>query len=185
MLNSLYGKFGLNPRVQGKYPVYEEDGLHYKLYPEEIRDSIYIPVATFITSYARRKTISTSQKIRDYSLKKYKEDYYIYSDTDSIHTKGLPAEELKDIIDIDPYKLGYWDNEASFTRGKYLRQKCYIEDIIGKGLVVTIAGLPKKLGSKINFDNFDYDFVTSGKLVPKHVKGGIILTDTEFTIKRK
>ena len=104
---------------------------------------------------------------------------------DSIHTKGLPAEELKDIIDIDPYKLGYWDNEASFTRGKYLRQKCYIEDIIGKGLVVTVAGLPKKLGYKINFDNFDYNFVTSGKLVPKHVKGGIVLTDTEFTIKRK
>ena len=185
MLNSLYGKFGLNPNVQGKYPVLENGEIHYKLYPKEVRDSIYLPVATFITSYARRKTITTSQKIRDYSLKTYGEDYYIYSDTDSIHTRGLPAEELKDIIDIDPFRLGAWDNEASFSKGRYLRQKCYIEDINGKGVVVTVAGLPKKLGNVINFDNFDYNFVTSGKLVPKHVKGGVVLVDTEFTIKRK
>ena len=81
MLNSLYGKFGLNPNVQGKYPVLEDGEIHYKLYPQEVRDSIYLPVATFITSYARRKTITTSQKIRDYSLEKYGVDYYIYSDT--------------------------------------------------------------------------------------------------------
>ena len=81
MLNSLYGKFGLNPNVQGKYPVLEDGIIHYKLYPKEVRDSIYLPVATFITSYARRKTITTSQKIRDYSLEKYGVDYYIYSDT--------------------------------------------------------------------------------------------------------
>ena len=34
MLNSLYGKFGLNPKVQGKYPVIEDDKIRYHLYPE-------------------------------------------------------------------------------------------------------------------------------------------------------
>ena len=41
------------------------------MYPQEIRKSIYIPIATFVTSYARKKTIETSQKIRDFSLNKY------------------------------------------------------------------------------------------------------------------
>ena len=54
MLNSLYGKFGLNPDVRSKYPYLNEDGIvKYALYDAEIRDSIYIPVASFITSYAR------------------------------------------------------------------------------------------------------------------------------------
>ena len=61
MLNSLYGKFSKNPRINSKYP--------------------YINMGAFITAYARYKTISTSQKIRDYSLEKYGVDYYIYSDT--------------------------------------------------------------------------------------------------------
>ena len=48
----------------------------------------------FITAYARKKTIETSQKIKEYSIKKYGKDLYIYSDTDSIHTL-LNIEELK------------------------------------------------------------------------------------------
>ncbi|MBR4486432.1 hypothetical protein IKS57_03640, partial [bacterium] len=55
MLNSLYGKFGLNPNVISKYPEIADDGsLVYDFYDPEIRSSIYIPVAAFITSYARK-----------------------------------------------------------------------------------------------------------------------------------
>ena len=83
MLNSLYGKFGLNPDVRGKYPYLDENGVvKYGLYPLETRDPIYIPIASFITSYARNKTIRTSQGIKDYTIDKYGKDYYIYSDTD-------------------------------------------------------------------------------------------------------
>lgn len=186
MLNSLYGKFGLNPEMRSKYPYLKEDGsIGYHLTDKQLRDSVYIPVATFITSYARRKTITTSQKIRDYSLKTYGEDYYIYSDTDSIHCRNLDAKELEGIIEIDKYKLGAWDNEAQFERGKYIRQKCYIEHLQGKDKInVTIAGFPKNLGEKVTFDNFNPDFSSNGKLAFKHVKGGIVLVDTTFTIKR-
>ena len=186
MLNSLYGKFGLNPEMRSKYPYLKEDGsIGYHLTDKQVRDSVYIPVATFITSYARRKTITTSQKIRDYSLKTYGEDYYIYSDTDSVHCRNLDAKELEGIIEIDKYKLGAWDNEAQFIRGKYIRQKCYIEHLQGKDKInVTIAGFPKNLGEKVTFDNFNPDFSSNGKLAFKHVKGGIVLVDTTFTIKR-
>jgi len=190
MLNSLYGKFGLNPKVRGKIPYLNEDGVvKYKLSEEEIRDSIYLPVASFITSYARRKTILTSQIIKDYTLKKYNKDYYIYSDTDSIHLLDLPDDEIKQFVDIDDYRLGAWKIESRFTRGKYIRQKCYIEEY-NENLNVTIAGLPKKLGKYITFENFNKGLTLSAnesdkehKLTFKHVKGGVILMDTDFTIK--
>ena len=213
MLNSLYGKFGLNPDVRGKYPYLNDENIvKYSLYPQEEREPIYIPVATFITSYARNKTIRTSQIIKDYSINKYGEDLYVYSDTDSIHTLFDNLDELKDKVQIDDYKLGYWSLDLKFTRGKYLRQKCYIEEeeitkekylklkeknvnvyIIDDKyykLNTTIAGLPKKLGNIITFDNFNIGFTTENlklengkKLTYKHVRGGVLLVDTDFTIK--
>ena len=190
MLNSLYGKFGLNPDVRSKYPYLNEDGVvKYALYDAEVRNSIYIPVASFITSYARYKTITTSQKIKDYSIKKYKKDLYVYSDTDSIHCLFEDDTELKDIIEIDDYKLGAWKEESKFKRGKYLRQKCYIELGFDEKMNVTVAGLPKKLGNLITFENFNVGFTTENidtdnkKLTYKHVKGGVMLVHTEFSIK--
>lgn len=190
MLNSLSGKFGLNPNIRSKYPYLNEDGIvKYALYPGEIRDSIYLPVATFITSYARYKTITTSQKIKDYSIKKYGIDKYVYSDTDSVHCLFENSDELKDIIEIDDYKLGAWKEESKFIKGKYIRQKCYIELGTDEKMNVTIAGLPKKLGDIITFDNFNVGFSTENidsknkKLTYKHVKGGVLLVETEFTIK--
>ena len=195
MLNSLYGKFGLNPDVRGKYPYLNEDGIvKYGMYEQEQRDGIYIPIASFITSYARRKTITTSQIIKEYTLNKYGKDLYVYSDTDSIHLLEINEKELEDIIDIDDYKLGAWKLESKFKRGKYIRQKCYIELGFDDILNVTVAGLPKKLAPLINFDNFNIGFTTETipdekinetgkKLTFKHVKGGVLLVDTEFSIK--
>lgn len=190
MLNSLYGKFGLNPNVRGKYPYLDEDGVvRYMLTPLERRNPIYIPVATFITSYARRKTILTSQAIKDFSLDNFGKDYYIYSDTDSIHLLDMDEELLKQFVDIDDYRLGAWKLESRFSRGKYLRQKCYIEENEDK-INVTVAGLPKNLGKYINFENFNQGLLLSidnqeidHKLTFKHVKGGVLLVDTDFTIK--
>ena len=195
MLNSLYGKFGLNPDIRSKYPYLNENGyVSYSMYPSEKRDSIYIPVASFITSYARYKTITTSQCIKDYTINKYNKDYYIYSDTDSIHLLDIDENELSTFVDVDDYKLGAWKLESKFKRGKYLRQKCYIELGYDDKLNVTVAGLPKKLAPLVTFDNFKVGFTTEQfsdeqvketgrKLTFKHVKGGVLLVDTDFTIK--
>lgn len=189
MLNSLYGKMGLNPLVKSKFPYLDDDGIvRYGFFPTEERKPIYIPVASFITSYARKKTIESSQAIREYSIWRYGEDYYIYSDTDSIHLKYIDPEELANIIYIDEYELGAWKVESEFVRGKYLRQKCYIEESPTGEMNVTVAGLPKKLSGLVNFDNFEEGFTTEGmegdkKLTYKHVKGGVLLVETDFTIK--
>ena len=121
-------------------------------------------------------------------MNKYGFDLYVYSDTDSIHCLFENDEELKNIIEIDDYKLGAWKLESTFKKGKYLRQKCYIEESFDDIMNVTVAGLPKKLGKLVNFENFKIGFTTEDligdkKLTYKHVKGGVMLVETDFTIK--
>ncbi len=209
MLNSLYGRFGISGKARQKAPILENGVIKFKLLEAEKRETCYVPVAAFITAYGRNRTIRTSQIIKDYTLNKYGEDRYFYSDTDSIHADLSPddLEELKDIIKIDDYELGAWAKEAEFTRAKYIRQKCYIEEVDGK-VHVTVAGLPKYLAPIVNFENFTKGFTTAGlslqdmermarengatqeeidnihhKLSYKYYKGGVILADTDFTIK--
>ena len=68
-LNSLYGKLATNPIGRQKMPVIKDGELRFEMLPTEERKPIYIPAATFITSYARKYIIETSQMIRDWSMK--------------------------------------------------------------------------------------------------------------------
>ena len=194
-LNSLTGKFGTNPHGSKQMPVMTENGVEYEFLPEETRKPGYVALISFITAIGRKMTIERSQAIRDWSLEHKGYDAYVYSDTDSIHAllTDDDLEQLKDTLDIDDYRLGALKKESEFIRGKYLRQKCYIEEWKDGTMNVTIAGLPKKLSHVINFDNFKPGFTTADipddiigeggrKLTYKHVKGGVILVDTDFTI---
>lgn len=210
MLNSLYGRFGISLHARQKAPYLDErqQVCYYNL-PEEEKQGLYIPVAAFITAYGRNKTIRTSQAVRDFSIKKYGVDKYWYSDTDSIWC-GLTKEdldEMKNIIEIDDFKLGAWALEKTATRFLGIRQKSYIYETDGK-VNVTVAGLPHYLAPLITFENFKKGFTTSGmtlkemqriakengaseeeikklhhKLTYTYTNGGVVLTDTDFTIK--
>ena len=104
-------------------------------------------------------------------------------DTDSIHSL-LSIEELKGFCDIDDNRLGAWKCEGIFTKAKFIRQKCYIEEIDNK-IKITCAGLPKNCYDSVTWENFKTGFTCGGKLTYTHVKGGIILKETEFTIKEE
>jgi hypothetical protein len=181
MLNSLYGKFATSLDVQSKIPYLENDIVKYKLGEKKTKDGVYLPMGAFITAYARDKTIRTSQAIKDYSTKKYGVDMYCYSDTDSIHTI-LPIEELKLFCEIDDVKLGAWKHESHFERAKFIRQKTYLEEINGE-INITCAGLPKNCYDQVTWDNFKEGLKVDGKLTFHHVKGGVILIPSLFTIK--
>lgn len=220
MLNSLYGKFALNPDVRSKIPTYDKtnDLVKYAYGEWETRDGIYIPMGTFITAYARNVTIRSAQKCYN---------RFAYADTDSLHLEGYNIPEG---LDISDYKLGAWKNELIFTKGKYVRQKTYMEmgfepsdvdkifDVryIQQGIKasklftrknfkfeksfrlkkllnteyynpinvkITCAGMPKSCYSQVSFDNFEIGSTYNGKLMPKHVSGGICLLETTFKIK--
>lgn len=170
MLNALYGKFALNPSVQSKLPWYDNGVIKYKLGEKETREPIYIPVGTFITAWARYKTISSAQKVYD---------RFVYADTDSLHLVGT---EIPDMLEIDPVKLGAWKHESTFTRARFIRQKSYIEEIDGV-LNITCAGMPDRCYQYVTWDNFHTGATYAGKLGMTHVNGGIVLKDIPFSIK--
>lgn len=180
MLNSLYGKFATNPDITGKIPYLKESGAcGFRLGDEEYKDPIYTPMGVFITSYARELTIRTAQQCYD---------RIIYCDTDSIHLTGT---DIPDSIAhmIDDNRLGFWQHESTFKRAKYIRQKTYVQELYLDEskekikLSVKCAGMPDKVKEKVTFDNFEVGFTSYGKLLPKQVDGGVVLVDTEFTIK--
>lgn len=184
MLNALYGKFATSLEIQSKIPYIDEKGIiHYALTEKEQKTGLYLPIGSFITAYAREKTIRTSQAIKDYSLNKYGKDMYIYSDTDSIHTL-LPIEELEQFCDIDPVRLGAWKHEGTFSKARFVRQKCYLEEIENE-VHITCAGMPKSCYDFVEWEKFKTGFTCGGKLTFKHVKGGVILVETDFTIKEE
>ena len=171
-------------------------------------------MASFITSYARNKTIRAAQQVTDNYLSGKSKAQFVYADTDSLHIY-LNGEDEKHFLEtcglhIHPTELGAWDHEMTFAgRGaKYLRQKCYIEDEIiseeqylkGKEgdtpklftkdengyykLKVTVAGMPSGCHDQVTFRNFKLGATYTGKKLPKLVHGGVILQDIDFTIKR-
>lgn len=132
----------------------------------------------------------------------------IIPDTDSIHT-GLSEEELKAFCQIDDVKLGWWKCEGVAEKAKFIRQKCYLEQFYfpkkfkGKNIKfykkskiknknlklnkfreikITCAGLPPYCYKFVEWEKFKVGFSCHGKLTFKHVKGGVKLVDTDFTI---
>lgn len=100
----------------------EDEIVHYRMSEPEQKEGLYLPVGAFITAYAREKTIRTSQAIKDYSIKKYGVDKYIYSDTDSIHCL-LTIEELKQFCEIDDVELGKWAHERNIYKSTFCSSK--------------------------------------------------------------
>lgn len=201
-LNSLYGKFASSTERLPKVPVMCPDGIvRYYCYNEPARDEkgnilfypdgrikfktdqeghivprepelvdpVYTPVGAFITAWARHKTITAAQKCYD---------RFLYCDTDSLHLLGHDVPEGLEVHDT---KLGAWKIEGRFTQAKFLRAKTYMETIDGKNHV-TCAGMPDNVKEAVNYRNFVPGARFPGKLLPKRVKGGVILEAVDFTI---
>lgn len=169
-LNSLYGKFATKTEILSKFPVVE-DGVVKLCYAEpEYRAPVYTPVACFITAWARDTTIRAAQKHYD---------IFLYADTDSLHLLG---EGAPDDLWVDDTALGAWKCEGVFDRGVYVRAKQYAEDMRDGSHSVHIAGLPYRVGKDLTAEDLLHTREFGGKLVPERVPGGVILTETVFTL---
>lgn len=182
MLNSLYGKFATNPKKQNKIPKFKYGEITLELQDPTYDEPVYTALGAFITARARAYTITNSQALYE---------HWVYSDTDSMYLTGITEDEAKKYIDIHPTKLGAWKLEHHFSKGKWLRPKTYIINSTEDNLSIACAGMPDNvkadilaLGEEQAFKVFTYGASFSGKLVPKRVKGGVVLCKTDFTIKR-
>ena len=160
--NGLYGKFGMSgdneittfENVDGKFTI-NHTGETY------VSNAIYLPMASFITSYAKCYLVNAINQ--NY-------DNFLYCDTDSIHLYG--TEQAKG-IEVDSKKYGAWDNEMDFDDFKYLSPKRYAErDINTKEWTIKCCGLTDKIMKKVNdinmFDICEYDGKTMNKMIKEN-----------------
>lgn len=182
-LCSLYGKFAMSMESKVKMPFLNKKGVvEYDISDTEIIKGVYLPVATFITAYARDFIIRACQTVRDYSIAKYGKDLFYYTDTDSIHS-GLSLEDLKEILPIDNLELGFFKYEGKFNRARFIKQKCYIEEREDSTYKVVCSGLPRDVFSTIEWNEFKLGYSTDKKMIYRHVQGGVKLVQTNFTLK--
>lgn len=174
-MNSSYGKMATNPVKRCRKPMLGDDGIvHYVMMNPEHTDGMYLPVGAFITAWARNKTIRAAQAVKH---------RFIYADTDSLHLAGT---EIPEELDVDEFRLGAWKVESEFRRARFLRPKTYIEDDVKTGkLTIHCAGLPERCHENVTWENFRVGAKYPGKLYSKTVKGGIILYEGDFVIRKE
>lgn len=132
--NSLYGKFGTTPGNSFFLVEADKEGnLHYVETHGTNKKPVFVPMAASITAWARRYTVTAAI---------LNEDYWRYSDTDSIHLEIPEGEEPKGIF-IDDNELGAWKIESTFEHAIWLRQKTYME-WTGNDYDLKACGLPDR-----------------------------------------
>ena len=105
---------------------------------------------------------------------------FAYCDTDSLHvlTADTPTG-----IEVDDHRLGAWDHEYDFAAAVFLQAKRYAERLPNGDHVVKIAGAPENITRNMTLADMIVGKKFSGKLQPSRVPGGIVLTETTFTLQ--
>lgn len=203
-LNSLYGRFcrSKNDSFKRAYIDEFDDTLHFDSVESYDQVPGYIPIGAAITSYAKCFTIRAAQKNYFGANRKG----FCYADTDSIHM-DLPPNKAQG-IKVDDTAFCCWKKESEWSEGIFVRAKTYVEVINGmhvvkcaglsdhgKNMVSCALGDPENdvfdeeeykwiQSHKMDLNGFNHDLeVPNGKLTPKRLKGGIVLTTSSFTIK--
>ena len=209
-LNNLYGKLATSPISSFKIAQEREDeSLGYKVIQEANKEPIYIATGSAITSYSRNFTIRAAQA--NYYGKGKRG--FKYADTDSIHCDLNPSEikgiKVHDTA-FCCWKLeARWDI-AKFVRQKTYIEHVTHEDLqpVKKPYYnIKCAGMPDSckdlflisMGEKEptkkqekykefyeqkrTLDDFKVGLTIPSKLVPVTIKGGVVLSETEYTLR--
>lgn len=183
--NNLYGKLATGDDSSYLVPYIspDTDAIAFDIVYENDKRTVCIAKGAMVTSYARAFTITHAQE--NYNL-------FIYADTDSLH--GLDGE-WKNIQEHDT-AYGCWKCESEWSSAIFIRQKTYAEFIrkehhkkVEAHWDIKCAGMPE--ASKQLFlathpiTDFKYGLRVGGKLKPVRIHGGTILTETDFTLRKK
>lgn len=211
-LNSLYGKTASNKKSSFKVAYIKDDkSLGFYTITAYDKTPGYIPVGAAITSYARNFTIRAAQKNYHGVDKRgfiYADTDSIHCDLEPDELEGVKEHEK----DFCCWKFeSCWD-DAFFTRQKTYIEHITHENRnpVDKPFYnVKCAGMPDKcknlfihsmlddvtddseyteeekefLKTKRNLTDFKIGLKIPGKLLPKRIKGGVLLVDTTYEMR--
>jgi hypothetical protein len=212
-LNNLYGKMAANMDSSFKVAFLKEDGtVGFMRAEAHDKTPGYIPVGSAITAYARNFTIRAAQANYYGKYNRgfiYADTDSIHCDLKPEELKNVPIHP----VNFCNWKLeSYWDT-AIFTRQKTYIEHVTHEDgepVDEPYYNIKCAGMPDKCkrlfnislttrepvkGQKYTQEELDFikvprtlsDFKIGlrvpGKLLPKRIKGGILLVDTPYEMR--
>lgn len=206
MLNNLYGKMAANTDSSFKLASLPEELVTFVCVDANDKQAGFIPIGSAITSYARCFTIRHAQANYDSFI-------YADTDSIHCNCKPEDIKMCKiDDTEFCCWKLeSTWD-KAIFVRQKTYIEHVIEEDLkpVKPYYNIKCAGMPKNckdvfersLNQELAFDDEDIcDFNRNlinrkctlldfrlglkiyGKLVPKRIRGGIVLKETTFELK--
>ena len=175
-LNNLGGKFAQGAIASNQIFSLTDEGIVSRKPKTVKKETLYLPVAIAMTAAARCELF----KVIDAAG-----DAFVYCDTDSVKVDDV---DLELPIRIDDFKLGYWKQEAVWDQAVFVRPKTYAEHI-GNHWKITGAGMNDEVKEHVieaieeDIHSFRIDAEFSGKLITKHVPGGVVLQDSTFKIR--
>ena len=199
-LNNLYGKFATSANSSYKIGYLEDERIRFATIPDFSQKTVYIPIGSAVTSYARAFTITAAQQ-NYYGADK---PGFIYADTDSIHC-DIPIGSVKGVEQHDSEFLK-WKCERNWQKGLFVRQKTYIEQE-RKHFYVTAAGMGKRaqelleanlsreyietktdqeknfMEKPLDLQDFRTGLTVPGNLKQHRIPGGVILVDEEYVLQ--
>lgn len=212
-LNNLYGKLASSSNSSFKVAyVKEDESIGFYIVPANNKKVGHIATGSAITSYARNFTITAAQK-NYYGVDKagfiYADTDSIHCDLPADKIKGITVDPVKFCC----WKLeSSWDT-AIFTRQKTYIEHITHNDLIPVDEPyndIKCAGMPQKckdlfnksmrgykpkesdkytqselkfLETKRDYSDFKVGLCVPGKLLPKRIKGGVLLVDTTYEMR--
>lgn len=210
-LNNLYGKMATNTNSSFKLAYQKEDGsLGFAIVTENNKKPGYIAIGSAITSYARNFTIRAAQQ-NYHGIDKpgfiYGDTDSVHCDLQPEEIKGVQIDDVK-FCCWKPESQ--WD-EAIFTRQKtYIEHITHenLKPIDDPYYNIKCAGMPDRckdlfelsmhddidiseygkeeqefLKTRRTIEDFKEGLCVPGKLLPKRIKGGIVLKDTTYEMR--
>lgn len=212
-LNNLYGKLASSSNSSFKVAyVKEDESIGFYIVPANNKKVGHIATGSAITSYARNFTITAAQK-NYYGVDKagfiYADTDSIHCDLPADKIKGITVDPVKFCC----WKLeSSWDT-AIFTRQKTYIEHITHNNLIPVDEPyndIKCAGMPQKckdlfnksmqgyevkesdnytqselkfLETKRDYSDFKVGLCVPGKLLPKRIKGGVLLVDTTYEMR--
>lgn len=203
---------GVNSSFKKAY-VKEDGSLGYLLIPEFKKKPGYIAIGSAITSYARNFTIRAAQKNYYGKNKRgfiYADTDSIHCDLSPSEIKGIKIDDrefccwkiesewdigyfarqktyIEHIVKKDGEELPvpYYDIKCAGMppRCKYLFNMSMSGDTPVESVKELSEEEKKFVSVKRDITDFKPGLKVPGKLLPKNIKGGIILTETEYTFR--
>lgn len=210
-LNNLYGKMASSPDSSFKVAFVKEDkSIGFRTVTANDKIPGYIPIGSAITSYARNFTIRAAQKNYHGKNKRgfiYADTDSIHCDLLPEEITGIKVHDK----DFCCWKLeSCWDDGYFVRQKTYIEHivKEDLKDIENPYYNVKCAGMPQKckdlfllsMGEDVELkemgfedikfaikdrtlEDFNIGLVVPGKLLPKRIRGGILLVDTNYEMR--